>query len=321
MNNITLYIMYAGLFLTALLLIEGMYFLIHDLRSGSKDINRRMRLINKEGDNKAGLALLRVEKQGGFTALARSLFPSLTDLMWTAGVVMPIGRLLTFMVALGLFSFLFLETVTPAPLILTTSLSIAIGFGFPYGILKIRSHRRQKAFTNQLTPAIDLIVRGLEAGHPVTSALSLVADQMPDPIGSEFGIAVDEMTYGLSMQESLDNMARRFPNQDLRFLIISVQIQRVTGGNLVEILTNLSEVIRARVAMQKKIRAVSAEGRLSGWIVGCLPFLVAGFIWLTNPQFFTEVMDDELFIPLQGMAALLLALGAFTIWKLVRIKI
>lgn len=321
MTSTTLYAIYAGLFITAMLLIEGIYFLFHDLRSGNRDINRRMQMINRKGDAQAALSLIRAENKGGLSALVRNMFPWLTDLLWTSGVVMPMHRLFIIMAALGGFIFFLLEVVTRYPLPITILLAVIIGFGLPLAVLVVRAGRRQKAFTSQLTPAIDLIVRGLEAGHPVSAALSLVADQMQDPIGSEFGIAIDEMTYGLNMEEALDNMARRFPNQDLRYLIVSVQIQRVTGGNLVEILTNLSDVIRARIAMQGKIRAVSAEGRLSGLIVSLLPFVVGGAIMMLNPSFFVVVADDPLFLPLMFMALMLLVLGIFTIWRMVNIKI
>jgi tight adherence protein B len=321
MSATFLYAIYAGLFITAMLLIEGLYFLFHDLKGGEKDINRRMKMISKDGDGRAALTLLRTEKKDGLAAVIRSTFPSFTELLWTAGIVMPIGRIVTLMAALTVFSFLLIRLFTFNSLFSSIVLAFVLGMFLPWAFIKIRAGKRQKKFTQQLTPSIDLMVRGLEAGHPITAALSLVADQMPDPIGSEFGIAIDEMTYGLNMEEALDNMALRFPNEDLRYLIVSVQVQRTTGGNLAEILTKLSDVIRARAIMRAKIKAISAEGRFSGAVVGILPFIVGGAIMVLNPLFFTEVSDDPLFWPLIGGSGLLLLAGIFTIWRMIQIKI
>ncbi len=315
------YAIYAGLFITAMLVIEGLYFLFHDLKGGERDINRRMKLIHKSGDGGAALNLLQAEKKGGLSAIVRQLFPSFANRLWTAGITVPIGRIAVLIVALTLLFGLILRVVTVYPLPVVIILSICIGFGLPWATVSFKASRRQKKFSRQLTPAIDLIVRGLEAGHPVTAALSLVADQMPDPIGTEFGIAIDEMTYGLNMEEALDNMAVRFPNDDLRYLIVSIQVQRTSGGNLAEILAKLSDVIRARVQMAGKIKAISAEGRFSGIVVGLVPFVVGGAIMAFNPSFFTDVSEDPLFWPLIITAFGLLVLGAFTIWRMVNIKI
>lgn len=321
MSATLLYAIYAGLFITSLLVIEGLYFLFHDLRGGESDINRRMKMIHKKGDGRAALSLLRAENKGGWSAVVRKIFPSFAGKLWAAGITMPMGQITIMMAALTLLSCLVLRVATANSLPMVILLAVFIGAGIPWMFITLRASRRQKKFTHQLTPAIDLMVRGLEAGHPVTAALSLVADQMPDPIGSEFGIAIDEMTYGLNMEEALDNMARRFPNDDLKYLIVSVQIQRTSGGNLAEILSKLSDVIRSRIAMKGKVKAMSAEGRFSGGVVGILPFIVAGAIMILNPLFFTEVWDDILFWPLMGLAGLLLSFGIITIWRMVNIKI
>jgi tight adherence protein B len=191
----------------------------------------------------------------------------------------------------------------------------------PYLYLIYKKSARLKEFGEQLPDSLDLIVRSLRAGHPVSAALSLVAKEMPDPIGSEIGIVVDEMTYGLDLSEALRNLAARVPHEDLRFLVVTIQIQYMVGGNLAEVLGNLSQIIRDRYQMFAKIRAVTAEGRSSAILIGILPMVFAGFMILTNPQFFSNVIDDPLFWPMVGGGVALMLMGQFIIYKMVNFKV
>jgi tight adherence protein B len=165
------------------------------------------------------------------------------------------------------------------------------------------------------------MVRSLQAGHPISAAISLVSKEMGDPIGTEFGIAVDEMTYGLDMREALYNMGRRIEIQDFQYVVVSINIQHETGGNLAEVLRNLSTVIRDRFRMFKKIRALSSEGRLSAIVLSFLPFAVGAIIFTGNPGFYLNVADDPLFLPMMAAALGLMLAGIFIMYRMVNFRV
>ena len=181
--------------------------------------------------------------------------------------------------------------------------------------------KRIKDFGEQLPDALDIMVRSLQAGHPISAAVSLVSKEMNDPIGTEFGIAVDEMTYGLDMREALYNMGRRIEIQDFQYVVVSINIQHETGGNLAEVLRNLSMVIRDRFRMFKKIRALSSEGRLSAVVLSFLPFAVGAIIFTGNPGFYLNVADDPLFLPMMGAALGLMLAGIFIMYRMVNFRV
>ncbi len=315
-------ILYGTVFVGTLLLIEGVYYLIQDLREGPQHaLNRRMRMIAAGTDTRTALRKLRRDTKDPLSRILASLVPSTDKLILHAGMTISVGRLLFIMFALWLTVFSLVELLTPAPLLASMLMATALGAGLPYLYLLRRKRVRVKTFAEQLPDSLDLIVRSLRAGHPVSSAISLVSKEMPDPIGSEFGMVVDEMTYGLDLSEALRNMSDRVPHEDLHFLVVTIQIQYMVGGNLAEVLSNLSTVIRDRYQMYAKIRAVTAEGRVSAIIIGVLPMVFAGLMMLLNPWFFLHVIDDPLFWPLLGVGFCLMIMGQFVIYKMVNFKV
>lgn len=320
MNTLVLYSIYAGTFIAALLVCEALLISFRGSHH-SHAVNKRMKMINHTGNRHAALTLLRDERKGGLVGALRQALPSFHRSLWLAGISTSSVKILSAMGAATILLFVLIEVISVFPIPVSFLLAFFIGILLPWLVIRFRAGRRRKRFGEQLPPAIDLIVRSLEAGHPVAIALGMVAREMPDPIGTEFGIAVDEMTYGLRMDEALQNMVKRFPSGDLQFLIMAVQIQRTTGGNLGEILNNLSSIIRARHTMYKKIKAISAEGRASGIVVGLLPFVVGGLILVVNSSYFSDVAEDILFYPLLGVAFISLMMGWVTMWFMVKIKV
>jgi tight adherence protein B len=160
-----------------------------------------------------------------------------------------------------------------------------------------RRRKRLKILEEQLPLALDIVIRSLRAGHPVVSALQLVTTEMGDPIGTEFGLIVDETTYGYELKEALVHFARRTGSDDAHFFAVSVSIQSETGGNLGEILENLSRVIRARITLAKRVKALSSEGRMSAMILSGLPIFLISFLGLSQPSFYTEKFGDPIFWP------------------------
>ena len=158
------------------------------------------------------------------------------------------------------------------------------------GLYLARARRKRiERFAQQLPDALDIIVRGLRVGHPFSSAIELVAREMRDPIGSELGITADEMTFGQDIVSAVTNLYRRVGQEDLVFLAIAVSVQSQTGGNLAEVLARLSTLMRERVTMQLKIKALSAEGRLSGWFLSAMPFVLFGVVSLIRQELFQRV--------------------------------
>ena len=168
------------------------------------------------------------------------------------------------------------------------------GLLLPLLLLKLLRWRRQKKFSAQFPDAIDIIVRSLRAGHPVPIAITMVAREMPDPAGSEFGIVVDEITYGADLETAMRNLYFRVGTDDLPLFVTAVAIQGSTGGNLGEILENLSGVIRQRFKMRRKIRALAAEGRASALILSSLPICIFAAIQLSTPEFYASVWHESM---------------------------
>lgn len=222
--------------------------------------------------------------------------------------------------ALFLLVFLGLSTLG-APRLLAAFAATALATGTPYLVVSGMTSRRRKRFLDQLPQAVDLMARSLQAGHPVAAAMSVVGQRMPDPMGPEFQVVIDEMTYGLDRDQALDNLVQRFPVAELRMFTASLEVTRESGGNLAEVFLKLAEAIRAKEQLRKKIIAISAEGRITFWVVTALPFVVGAALMLLRPGFFLDVAEDPLFWPMLSFAPVTLTIGAIIIWRMVNIRI
>ena len=220
------------------------------------------------------------------------------------------------------FSILFTGgLISAGRIVLLIVFSAAIGLGIPIMFLQVKANRRRRKMQEQFPVALDVFVRGLRAGHPVAAALDLLTVEMPDPIGSEFGLVVDEVTYGADFRDALQAMADRWDMEELRMFVVSLAIQMETGGNLAEILENLARVIRERASMMMKVRALSSEGRMTAIMLTLLPVFSFTVLFLFRPTFYLDVADDPAFLP--GFAGLLLlyAVGFIIIRRLVDLKV
>jgi tight adherence protein B len=191
----------------------------------------------------------------------------------------------------------------------------------PYLVLKMLRGRRQKKFGAQFPDSLDIITRSLRAGHPVPIAITMVGREMPDPIGSEFGIVSDEITYGADLETAMRNLYCRIGSDDLPLFVTAVAIQGSTGGNLGEILENLSGVIRQRFKMRRKIRALAAEGRASAMILSALPIGMFLVVQVIAPDFYASVWNEHLTKVLLFGAAGWMSIGNLIMFKMVNFKI
>lgn len=211
--------------------------------------------------------------------------------------------------------------ITPGRVLLVATIAGLLGGGVPLTLLQSRATRVRKKMETQFPVALDVFVRGLRAGHPVASALDLLTVEMSDPIGSEFGLVVDEVTYGADLRDAIGAMAERWGLEDMRMFVVSLSVQSETGGNLAEILENLSKVIRERASMMMKVRALSSEGRMTAIMLTSLPILALVALFLLNPSFYLDVAGDPAFVPGFGGLIILYLIGFFTIRKMVDLKV
>lgn len=202
----------------------------------------------------------------------------------------------------------------------------AVGLGLflliaPYYILKYMEKAQFEKFQEQLPEALDLLSRALRSGHALTSGLEMVATEMEDPIRSEIGAAVDEINLGLTFNEAFENLCERVPSTDLRFFVISVLIQRETGGNVAEILDSISRLIRERIQFSRQVKALTAEGRYSAAVLICLPIFLFIYVYFVNYDYISLLWTEQLGIYMLIGAVVAQIIGAFLIKKIVTIDI
>jgi tight adherence protein B len=310
------------LFLAVPLFIEGAYYILSDLLgNASRQKNRRLDLISKSKSAQVVLRKLQRGNDGPISKAAARAIPSLEKLLVESGSMMPISRVIALMTIIALFiSATFAFTIAP-PMILSALCGVVLGIGGPVVVLQVKRSRRLAKFAAQLPDAIDLMVRGIQVGHPIAAAMSLVAKQMSDPIGTEFGIATDQIAYGRSLNDAFSELAQRVPQDDVRYLVAVVQIQHQSGGSLGEVLQNLGTVIRARFHMFAKIKSVSAEGRMSGIVLGIMPIAIGLIITALRPDYFSGVSNHPMFWPIMGITPIMLISGWVTMWRLVHFKV
>ena len=206
------------------------------------------------------------------------------------------------------------------PLLAQLAAMLIVGLFAPLKVSRAKA-KRLRLIEEQLPEAADMISRSLRAGHSFSTALGIVGDEMPEPIGSEFRTAFDEINFGVPLNDALGGLANRVPISDLRYFVIAVLIQRESGGNLAEILANISQLIRSRLALLGKVRVLSAEGRLSAWILGALPFVIALLISIVNPNFLRVLWTDPAGLKLIGAALVMMMTGVVWMRKIIRIHV
>ena len=212
-------------------------------------------------------------------------------------------------------------TTQGIPLILGLLFAIMVGLAVPHMAVGMLIKRRIASFTTSFPDAIDLLVRGLRSGLPISETLTVVAKEIPDPVGSEFRAVSDRIRIGRTMEQALQETADRLGTPEFQFFVITLAIQRETGGNLAETLSNLSDVLRKRAQMKLKIKAMSSESKASAYIVGCLPFVVFGMVWMVNPGYMANFFVDPRLI-IAGVGGLIwMSIGAFVMAKMVNFEI
>lgn len=314
------YLIYIFAAVSAILLFEAFYLLFFSKASYRSRINRRLSLMKDKQDRES--ILLQLRRERGLTGGGDYRLPiiGLNQLVLQSGLTLGFGKLIAIVAGCTLLTFAGALAVRGDVLESVLTAAFA-GLIMPFLVLRFLRSRRQKQFGAQFPDAIDIIVRSLRAGHPVPIAISMVAREMADPIGSEFGIVSDEITYGADLESALRNLFFRVGTDDLPLFVTAVAIQGSTGGNLGEILENLSGVIRQRFKMRRKIRALAAEGRASALILSSLPIAMFLIIQVVAPNFYGSVWHQDVTMKALMIAASWMGIGNFIMYRMVNFRI
>jgi tight adherence protein B len=208
-----------------------------------------------------------------------------------------------------------------APIYLALGIGAFAGLGLPHFVVGFLINKRVQAFTTSFPDAIELLVRGLKSGLPIAETLNVVAKEIPGPVGEEFKMVTEKIKIGKTMEDALQETADRMGTAEFQFFVITLAIQRETGGNLAETLSNLADVLRKRAQMKLKIRAMSSESKASAYIVGSLPFFVFAMVWYVNPQYLAGFFYEERLIIAGLGGAVWMSIGVFVMAKMVNFEI
>jgi tight adherence protein B len=314
-----------GIFLSVVLLIEGGYFVFRSIRRPEvKGVRRRLRSLSPESYGEETIDILRKRELSQVPWLNRLLqrfrwTGRMNRLLEQADTQRPLGFFILLSLSLAAAGFLVVSWMTSNRLI---SIPAAVILGLvPFFHIYSKKRRRMEKFQRQLPEALDLIARSLKAGHAFTGGLKVVIDEFDDPIGTEFDTTLNEINFGAGVNDALKNLSDRVDCPDLRFFVISVIIQRETGGNLAEILESISYLIRERFKLQGHIRTLSAEGKLSAIILGALPFVVAFLLYLINRDYIMTLFVDPLGRIMALYAVIMMVMGILVMRKMIRIQV
>jgi tight adherence protein B len=315
-------IIYGLIFLAVLALVQGIYLTVFGKSiSLNNRVNRRMQMLESGAGREQVLEQLRKEMSQHMKSKSIPLYSILAEKAQKANIAFTPSQLIMVMAILTVVSFVLLTFGTTAVFAIRAVLSVVMGVGAVFVWVNNTAKKRLGMIEEQLPDAVELMVRSLRVGHPFTSAMQIVAKEVPDPLGSEMGVISDESAYGRDVGEALKHMAERLDMQDLRFLAVAVTIQQTSGGNLAEILDGLAKVIRARFKLFRRVKAITAEAKWSGMFLSVFPIGALVMITVIQPNYYDEVKETAAFIPACLVVAGFLVVNMFVMKALVNIKV
>ena len=316
--------LYVSLGAAALFVADALVGFSRSARGIDEDaVNRRLARANVGAAKASGqvdIIRRRLEVSGWVGYIPMS--SSLSELIVQSGLEITLERVMMLMAAIFVLATAIAAYLLPVKFLAVGILfAAAIAVGPVLVVLVSARTSRSRAFEEQLPDAIDLIVRSIRIGHPLSGAMQVIAQEMPDPIGEEFAIAVDGVTYGKSVPIAFAEMRKRVAAPDLAYLAMAVQIQQESGGNLAESLSKLATVIRDRARMFRKVTALTAEGRFSAWALSFFPLGIAGVIQLIQPDYYTRVADFAYFPHIVIAAVIMLVLNVVAMQVLTTLRV
>ena len=291
-------IIYGLIFVAVLVLVEGLYLTVFGKSiSLNSRVNRRLDMLEKGAGREQVLEQLRKEMSQHMKSRSIPIYAILANKAQKANIAFTPNQLLMVMAGLAAMAFVGLTVGTAASLPIRAVASLAMGVGGVFVWVGNKAKKRMSMIEEQLPDAVELMVRSLRVGHPFSSALQIVAKEVPDPLGTEMGVISDEAAYGRDVAEALKAMAERIDMQDLRFLAVAVKIQQTSGGNLAEILAGLAKVIRARFRLFRRVKAITAEAKWSGVFLSGFPVRRADHDQRDPARLLRRREGDRLFHP------------------------
>ncbi|MEX0829457.1 MAG: type II secretion system F family protein [Nitrospirales bacterium] len=315
-----------GIFLSIILLVEGSYYCYHQYISPeSRTLKRRLRGgAARPKDEKDAIGILRQRKLSDLPWL-HDMLSTMTNLgglekiLQQANSQMPLGVFLLLSAVLGAAG-MGIAAFKDYPLLVAGGLGL-VCMMLPLMKIKMQRKARFKEFERQLPEALDLMARALRAGHAFSVGMKMIGDEFSDPIGPEFSRTVEEISFGIDVPEAMNNLHERVVSTDLKFFITALVVQRETGGNLAEIIEAISRLIRQRFELLGRVKALSAEGRLSGMVLFAMPIVMSGVLWWMNEDYMRLLIEDDLGVMMAGGAAILMIFGAVVMKKMCDIKV
>ena len=312
-------------FVAVLLLLESMYVIWRSHRGPqAMKLKTRLHALSATHDRTAQTRLLKQRMLSELPRMDRFMqglprMRSVDRMILQSGLDWTVSTLLSACLVLGIVAWV-LMVMGAYQSMLVGAAAGALAGATPLMYVHYKRKKRLEKFERQLPEALDLITRALRAGHAFSASLKMAGEEMPEPIAGEFSTVHDEVNFGVSLQQALGHLTERIPLTDLRYFVVAVLIQRDSGGNLTEILTNLSRLIRERLKLIGRVRVLSSEGRLSAWILGLMPFFLAGVMNLLNPEFMRPLWTDPIGITIIQYMLILMVIGVVIMRKIIKIR-
>lgn len=313
-------------FVAVLLLLEGLYVVWKSYKGPeATKIEMRLRALSGSRDKSAQARFLKDRMLSEVPVLQRYLLAMpraqrLDKFILQAGLDWSVSKLLLSSVVAGIAASFAISMLAHQGVMLAVMGGCVVG-SLPFLYVQTRRNRRLAKLERQLPEALDLITRALRSGHAFSSGLQMIGEEMTEPIAGEFVIVHDEVNFGVSLQQALSNLSERVPNMDMRYFVVAVMIQRDSGGNLTEVLGNLSRLIRERLKLMGRVRVLSSEGRLSAWILGLMPFALGLAMLFVNPEFMEPLWTDPIGQGIIKYMLILMAFGVVVIRRIIRIRV
>ncbi|TNC70935.1 type II secretion system F family protein [Rubellimicrobium roseum] len=315
-------IIYGLIFIAVLALVEGIYLTAFGKSiSLNSRVNRRLDLLEKGAGREKVMDQLRKEMTQHIKSQSIPFYSLLAEKAQKANIAFTPIQLILIMIVLSGLAFVGMTFGTGASTPVRAAVAVAMGVGGVYVWVGHKAKKRLSMIEEQLPEAVELMVRSLRVGHPFSSSIGIVAQEIPDPLGSEIGMIADEAAYGRDMGEALKHMAERIGMQDLRFLAVAVSIQQQAGGNLAEILDGLAKVIRARFKLFRRVKAITAEAKWSSNFLSGFPLVALVGINVAQPNYYDKVRETIYFTPACLVVGAFLVANVFVMRALVNIKV
>ena len=293
-------------------------------RKAAKRLKQRLKRVATQEKRASAAAMLRDKYLRNLSPFEQKLeslpgMENLALLIEQSGRQAPAHRLILLCAALGVSAGLVVWYLT-GNLLIGLAAAPVVAF-IPIIRVKLDRAKRLARFEEQLPEAMDVMVRALKAGHPFTETLRLVAEEMDQPISTEFGITFADINYGLDVKQAFFNLLERVPNMTLMTVVTAVVVQRETGGNLAETLSNISSVVRGRFRFNRRVKTLSAEGRMSAWVLVLIPFVLFVGLMVTTPNYLPILVEEPLGVKIIAVAFTLVVIGIFWLRKIIRINV